>query len=424
MDLTPSNEQNVALRACADWLRQGYQEKRPIYYIAGYAGVGKTTIARILAQEVEKAYFAAYTGKAAYVLRSKGCEGATTIHSLIYKPAGETKSEAVEKAEMKVMDLMMRKPRDEEAVARAIEERDQLIRGEKRRPLFTLNDVSVLHGADLLIVDECSMVDDQMGMDLLKFRVPIIVLGDPMQLPPVGAGGFLTNRKPDQLLTEIHRHARESGILRLATDVRTNGYFDRTPGHYGADCVVGWRTGADSDTRRVLDDLQRRVLDADQLLVGLNATRHVSNARYRELMQRGPGLTPVAGDKLVCLRNNHKEGLLNGSLWRVHESAEFVDTQTVQMVISSEEDGLTGIDVSAWSHHFYAKEDDLKLKKWNRRDYNEFDFGYALTVHKSQGSQWDDVVLFDESGAFRNDRNRWLYTGVTRAAKNLTVVLG
>jgi exodeoxyribonuclease V len=58
-----------------------------------------------------------------------------------------------------------------------------------------------------------------------------------------------------------------------------------------------------------------------------------------------------------------------------------------------------------------------------RKPYDEFDFGYVLTVHKAQGSQWDDVVLFDESGAFPDNRDRWLYTGVTRAAKRLTVVV-
>ena len=61
---------------------------------------------------------------------------------------------------------------------------------------------------------------------------------------------------------------------------------------------------------------------------------------------------------------------------------------------------------------------------WPRRKpYDEFDFGYVLTVHKAQGSQWDDVVLFDESFAFPDSRERWLYTGVTRAAKRLTVVV-
>ena len=58
-----------------------------------------------------------------------------------------------------------------------------------------------------------------------------------------------------------------------------------------------------------------------------------------------------------------------------------------------------------------------------RRGSDAFDYGYVLTVHKAQGSQWDDVVLFDESWAFREHRDRWLYTGITRAAERLTVVV-
>lgn len=58
-----------------------------------------------------------------------------------------------------------------------------------------------------------------------------------------------------------------------------------------------------------------------------------------------------------------------------------------------------------------------------RKPYDEFDYGYVLTVHKSQGSQWDDVVLFDESFAFQDSRARWLYTGITRAAKKLSIVI-
>lgn len=415
----PSPQQVRALRDAIAFILQGYNPDDPILYIAGYAGVGKTTLARYIALESgRRVLFAAYTGKAAYVLRSKGCTDASTIHSLIYKPAGESKSDAMRAAEAALADLSFDPPEDKVAAAKLQEEaekkRDTLLMTERRKPMFTLNHDSALSEADALIVDECSMVDDTMGQDLLSFKVPIIVMGDPMQLPPVGAGGFLTNRTPNHLLTEIHRHAAESGILRLATDIRMTGGFSRNPGHYGADCAVL--------AKSQVQNLARKALDADQVLVGMNRTRHASNARYRELNEK-VGPFPLAGDKIVCLRNNNKMGLLNGSLWRVHESIQDADQMIVDMTISSEEDGAAGIAVCAWAHPFLGREDELKLKKWNRRDNNEFDYGYALTVHKAQGSQWDDVVLFDESGCFRNDKNRWLYTGVTRAAKTLMVVL-
>lgn len=421
MDWSPQQER--ALLEGGQWLRAPLDKSRQIYSIHGYAGVGKTTIAKELAAQSDGlVLFAAYTGKAAYVMRSKGCTDCTTIHSLIYKPAGESKSDELRRIEQQLALLWSEpteSPEDKqerlEKEAFLTKQRDELLIRDKPKPMFSLNHESDLLEADALIVDECSMVDQQMGEDLLSFGKKILVLGDPMQLPPVGSGGYFTDRKPDHLLTEIHRHAKESGILRLATDIRTTGTFDRTPGHYGADCVVAYKSK--------LEDLTERVLRADQILVGRNDTRHVHNKRYRELTNRGSTLMPMAGDKVVCLRNNHKEGLLNGSLWRVHEAVVDEDIMVAEMTISSEEDGGVGLTASAWTHHFVGQENQLKLKKWNRRDKNEFDYGYALTVHKAQGSQWDDVVLWNESGTFRHDAKRWLYTGVTRAAKTLTVVL-
>ena len=80
-----------------------------------------------------------------------------------------------------------------------------------------------------------------------------------------------------------------------------------------------------------------------------------------------------------------------------------------------------GVKVSVRPECFTGK---IEAFDWQlRKKYDEFDFGYVLTVHKAQGSQWDDVVLFDESFAFPDSRERWLYTGITRAAKRLTVVV-
>lgn len=408
MDFPP--EQDRALKDLGRWLDEPFRQEDQVRYLAGYAGTGKTTLAKYLAQHVSgRVVFAAFTGKAAYVMRSKGCTNATTIHSLIYKPAGESKSDALREIEAKL--LMM--PPDHPDRPFYEKERDRLLGTEKRKPLFTLNMNSDLRGAQALILDECSMIDDIIGSDLESFGVKILALGDPAQLPPVAAGGRYTRRKPDHLLTQVHRQARESGILRMATDVRETGDFSRVPGYYGEDCVV---------LPRGTDAILQRVLDADQLLVGRNATRHTWNARYRELKKFTNEL-PEAGDKVVCLRNEHEAGLLNGSLWRVHESIPMRDIMTVEMVISSEEDSGSGIAVVAHAHHFMGMEEELRKMSWGRRDAQEFDYGYALTVHKAQGSQWEDVVLYDESWAFRSDAQRWLYTGVTRAAKQLTVIV-
>lgn len=413
-----SPEQERALALASKWFADE-DSSQQIFRLFGYAGVGKTTLAVELAQSSGlNVGFAAYTGKAAYVMRQKGCLGCKTIHSMIYKPAGESKSDELRRVELELARVVNDPPKDQEAAQKIRErlekQRDDLLMKDKPKPMWTLNPESELHDLDALIVDECSMVDEGMGVDLLSYGKKILVLGDPAQLPPVGSGGFFTNQRPDILLTEIHRHAKDSGILRLATDVRTTGGFSREPGFYGTDCVV--------TAKSKVENLQQLCLDADQILVGLNKTRHASNFRFRELTGKGDAPTPTGGDKIVCLRNNHKAGLLNGSLWRVHESV-VADEETVDLVISSEEDGAAGVSVTCWQHPFLGNDAELRLKRFKRADHNEFDYGYALTVHKAQGSQWDEVALFDESWAFRNDKQKWLYTAVTRAAKKLTVLL-
>ena len=362
--------QDDALNAVADWLKAkpGSGATPPIFRLFGYAGTGKTTLARHIADGVDgEVKYAAFTGKAASVMRGKGCHGASTIHSLIY---------------------------------RTRESGDEI-------PNFDLWDEAPASKAELIIIDECSMVDPELGKDLLSFGVPLLVLGDPAQLPPIQGGGFFTEAEPDVMLTEVHRQAQDDPIVRLSMDIRAGEYLE--PGRYGETEVV-----AKSD----LDP--QRVLDADQVLVGRNATRRAYNNRMRE--RRGfEGELPSAGDKLVCLRNNRKKGLFNGGLWRVKSRAQSKSKIVTMRVSPDEEFGHKVTKVSVRGECFEGGIEGIPWEQ--RKPYDEFDYGYVLTVHKAQGSQWDDVVLFDESFAFQDSRARWLYTGITRAAKRLSVVV-
>src|SRR4029453_17373579 len=110
------------------------------------------------------------------------------------------------------------------------------------------------------VIDECSMVDAELGRDLLSFDCPLLVLGDPAQLPPVAGGGFFTEAEPDAMLTEVHRQARGDPIVRLSMEIRAGRSL--APGQYGESAIV---------TRATLD--RERVLQADQVLVGRNVTR-------------------------------------------------------------------------------------------------------------------------------------------------------
>src|SRR5262249_20405330 len=173
----------------------------------------------------------------------------------------------------------------------------------EQTPSFDLWQDAPASKAKLIVIDECSMVDAELARDLMSFGVPLLVLGDPAQLPPIQGGGFFTGAQPDAMLTEVHRQAQDDPIVRLSMEIRAGRAL--LPGRYGATGVV---------ERSELDP--ERVLKADQVLVGRNVTRRAYNARLR--VRRGfADALPLAGDKLVCLRNNRRKGLFNGSLWTV-----------------------------------------------------------------------------------------------------------
>lgn len=394
-----SPQQSRAIDSVGRWLKT---RDKPVFQLAGYAGTGKTTLAKHLAATVNgPVYFAAYTGKAAHVLTKSGATNVSTIHKLIYTPKDRSQ-QRLKELQAERARLLTHKPVPETLVEKV----DAAIKAEQinlARPMFQLNTESPLFDAALLVVDEYSMIDEQMGEDLLSFGCPILALGDPGQLPPVGGTPFFKN-KPDILLTEIHRQAQDNPIIWMSKEVREGRVL--RPGSYGSSRVVPLQQIA-------RDELRSVVLSTDQLLVGRNATRITSNGRARELLGRTNAL-PQEGDKLVCLRNNHEVGLLNGQLWKVRRDTTF-DGDYVIMDIEGE-DGAK-IEVSAHPHYFHGS----KPEYWERKDAEEFDYGYALTVHKSQGSQWNNVLLFDEW--YGKDRKEWLYTAITRAAERIDLVM-
>jgi exodeoxyribonuclease V len=373
-DMKWSPQQDHAITEVQKWLSDPHASQ--IFRLFGYAGTGKTTLARHLAEGVNGlVLYMCFTGKAALVLRSKGCSGASTIHSAIYKPY------------------------------------DDPVTGETK---FDLNPESPVARAALVVVDEVSMVGEDLARDLLSFGTKVLVLGDKAQLPPVKGEGFFINAEPDVMLTEIHRQAQENPIIRMSIDIREGRKL--VPGKYGDSLVI---RRADIDKAQMADI----VLGADQLLCGLNKTRQSFNIRVREmkgLVGAKESWHPAIGDRLVCLRNDKEKNLLNGGLWGVLDVS--VTGQGVGMLIDSlDEPDSRKVEIGTPLNYFCGTENELDWRLKRRVD--EFTYGWALTVHKSQGSQWDSVVVFDESGAFREDARKWLYTGVTRAAERVVVVV-
>ncbi len=363
--VTWSSQQDAALKAVSDWLKDPGGDQ--VFRLFGWAGTGKSTLARHLAGDLESVRYAAFTGKAALVMRKRGCKGASTIHSLIYSMISDAEGE----------------------------------------PRFKLDSDSPANDADLIVIDEVSMVDEDLAKDLLSFGTKVLVLGDPFQLPPVQGTGYFTDAEPDFMLTEIHRQAADNPIVRLSRDIREGGRLEH--GTYGESRVVD-----------KTDVEQEDVLAADQVLVGRNKTRLDYNNRIRELLEL-PGDGPTIGDRVVCLRNNPRKKLLNGQIWIVTDVAR-KNAGKLELSLAAEDVGGTMTETRVTTHRDFFTGKEAEMPWPLRRKYDEFTYGYCLTVHKAQGSQWDNVYLFDESYVFREESRRWLYTGITRAAEKVTVV--
>lgn len=367
-----SPQQDVALASVKKWLRA--RGGPQVFRLFGYAGVGKTTIAHETQNMVEDVLYASFTGKAALVMRRKGCEGARTIHSLIYVPIDEGGGEVS----------------------------------------FALNPDSEAASADVIVVDEVSMVNPELGKDLLSFGTKVLVLGDPAQLPPIDGAGFFTKDAPDVMLTEIHRQAADNPIIAMATKVRNRERL--AVGEYGPSRVMR-REEMTSDM----------LMSADQVIVGTHVTRRGVNAKMRKIKfaQMFPDLerlpkTPVDGDRLVCLKNNRKRGLLNGSLWDAidvktpHKRDKSV---TRALVETADDDTGRQIDIGVPNEFFMGDDAAIKALPWpKRKALEEFDFGYALTCHKCVHP---DTLTETTEGLLPissiNRRHGTIATGITKA---------
>jgi exodeoxyribonuclease-5 len=405
-----SPQQDAALKAADDWYKN-HRHKQQVFRIFGYAGSGKTTIARHFAQNISgNVKYACFTGKAAHVMASKGCVGATTIHRLIYIPKSSSKErlKSIEK-ELHELELQRGQPNSDVHINTINRVKEELRKEQENagRMSFSLNLDSDLKQTSLLIIDEVSMVGSQMGKDLESFGVPILVLGDPGQLPPIYGQGHFTEQKPDILLTEIHRQALDNPIIAMSKIVREGKTLPL--GDYGDSKVIANKLGDDD------------ILSHDMILVGTRKAKKACDIKYRSLINMNSPL-PMLGDRIMCIKNHHSIGLLNGQIWDSRSNAVDVGGGIISLHIRDEESDVE-MAVAASEKLFYG----TPLDKWeHEEDIEEFEYAYAITVHKAQGSQWDNVLLYDQKHKFPNwtdrDRNRWLYTGITRAAERITVM--
>ena len=406
MQLSP--QQSKAIAAVADWFHTG--NSKPFFYLAGYAGTGKTTLARHFAEGVEgDVLFAAYTGKAALQLRKAGAEGASTIHSLVYKLVKPDIAQ-IREIEAKLKNIF---PGDEQ-----YQELAQSLH-KLREPHFTINRDSEISSASLVILDECSMIDEEMANDLLSFEVPILVLGDPGQLPPIKGQGYFT-QTPDVMLTKIHRQAKDNPIIALSLHVREHGNvpfgFSKTAGAFPQSKL-----------------LPSSLKGASQIICGKNATRRFRNLQLRKLLGFGlsGGVYPETGDKVIALKNVREAGVFNGLLGEVTAADPTPENFRLNLSIHTEEGkDLEDIKVLTGAFDEYLPNVSNPMDKIPThiiRNSYQFDYGYAITCHKAQGSQFDRVLVIDDGmfawgPKYAEQRKQWLYTAVTRAVESVAVI--
>ena len=387
-----TNKQEVGLKE----IISRYKMKEKYTTIAGYAGTGKSTLVKFaiaaLNVDLDRVAYATYTGKAAEVLRKKGNPGACTLHKLLYdhRPLPNGGFFRVAKTELNV---------------------------------------------DIVVVDEVSMVPKSMIDVLLRHHIYIIFLGDPFQLPQIEKkeeNGLLD--KPHVFLDEIMRQAAESEIIQLTMKIR---HGEQIPIGQGKEVIVLPR-----------EQLTTGCLTwADQVIVATNGARQSINNQIRELL--GYSGLPQDGERMICLRNYWDDfsisgnPLVNGTTGVIQNTFEsFVvipryvhasqhEIPLIQCDFLPDDDNYPSITMDKQMIVTGEKCVDYKtayqLGKLKDRIGDilpkEFAFGYAITCHKAQGSEYDKVLVIEEKFPFaKNEHARWLYTACTRSTQKLVLV--
>lgn len=428
-DFDAKEQRNVA------HFSRGYDEA-PVFVLTGYAGTGKTTVLPWLVESTElesrQIVFCSPTGKAAKVMTAKlRAEGltarATTIHKAIYLP----KAPRADMIERELFDEQTAYKRavDSHNVP-AIKEHSAVIKQLQTNleraykddsPQFTLNVGSTVKNAHLIIVDEASMVDKYMADDLRSFGVPILAIGDTGQLPPINAGPGLLNRRADAALTEIHRQALDNPIIWASMLIREGRPVPRG-------------THGDGQLRVISQDEDDRTFDLDtdlQIICGTHDKRHRITRKIRSMCGFTKNDGPREGELMIITKNSRVyPDLTNGTFVMMSKDAlvtpgsptyiaDFRDSDgkeySSRMLQNTIEENYLGKgEYTCQSRDLYRHRKDDRV--------HEMDYAYAITCHKAQGSQWDECVVHDQSYAFREAADKWLYTAVTRAAKTLTIV--
>lgn len=394
--ITYNTQQLDAIQKCIKWFfTDSY--KQNLFVIGGLAGCGKSTVVKVIIRMLgltnNDVIFATLTSKASLVLRLKG-NPSNTIHKTFYSVYKKGKT----------FRFNLKKHIDSE------------IR--------------------LIVIDEVSMVNLNMLNDILSFGVPVIALGDYGQLSPIFGRNIFDIRKPDVFLTMVMRQSDESGILDLATKARN-----------GEAIPLGKYKNSEVTT---IESIWDKISSFDLVLCYSNKTRRLYNSIIRK-QRNFTSIYPQKGEKVLCLVNNYNYeidyedipiylnnglmGYIQEDCYITNETGE-IDTCKMKFIpeFISDTEKSHMFEIDCFKEVFDQYNIDITkeafIEQMMDEDFDEdilgnigmMDFGYCLTVHKSQGSEADNVLVLNDFKGSQDNYNRWLYTAITRAKKSVTIV--
>ena len=389
MILTKKQEEGLKIAV------ERYKNREKYTCIAGYAGTGKSTLVKFIVAALgvpeEAVCYAPFTGKAAQVLLKKGNKNVITLHKLLYH---------------------------------------SILQPDGTFIRYPVNSVDY----SIVIVDEVSMAPKSLMRLLFSYNVHVICLGDPFQLPTIEKkedNGLLAS--PHIFLDEVMRQATESEIIRLTMDIRHGKPIQYNSN--GKEVLVLPKTHLNTGMYTW----------ADQIIVGTNLTRISVNNQVRDML--GKKGTLAEGDKVICLKNywdyfaDNEDPLVNGTIGYVKNNfnsyiklPNWLGGQNIDITITNfiSDSGADFGNLSFDTHMILTGEkcvDWQTAYKINRsKNYKgilplEFTYGYAITCHKAQGSEFDKVLVLEEGFPYNKEEHaRWLYTACTRASEKLVLI--